>query len=78
MQALLAGGLLLVLGLLPESPFTMILDSLAPSGEIADWLGVVNWFVPIYSFVAILEVWLAAVAVYYVYQAVLRWLGAIE
>lgn len=77
MEALLTGGLLLVLGLLPESPFSM-LDSLVPTGEIAEWLGFVNWFVPIYSFVAILEVWLAAVAVYYAYQLVLRWLGAIE
>ena len=30
------------------------------------------------SFVAILEAWLSCVAVYYVYQVVLRWVKVIE
>lgn len=66
-----------ILALLPDSPFK-ILDSLDPTGQIAEWLGMVNWFVPIYTFVGILEGWLACIAVYYVYQVVLRWLHAIE
>ncbi len=77
MQALLAGGLLLVLSLLPECPFEMLYE-LGTNSMISEVLGMVNWFIPIYSFVAILEGWLAAVAVYYVYQVVLRWLKAIE
>ena len=74
---LLNKGLMAILALLPDSPFK-ILDDLSATGEIAKMLGYVNWFVPIYSFVGILEGWLVCVAVYYVYQAVLRWLGAIE
>ena len=77
MGDILSGGINAILSLLPDSPF-VILDKLAPTGEIAKWLGMVNWFVPIYSFVGILEGWLAGILIYYVYQVVLRWLGAIE
>ena len=38
----------------------------------------VNWFVPVNSFVSILETWLVAVGIYYVYQIVLRWIKVIE
>lgn len=77
MGDLIAGGLKAVLGFLPDSPFK-ILDSLDPTGQIAEWLGMVNWFIPIYSFVGILEGWLVCIGVYYIYQVVLRWLHAIE
>ncbi len=70
-------GLMAVLGFLPDSPFK-ILDDMTATGQIAEWLGYVNWFIPIYSFIGILEAWLACVAIYYVYQIVLRWLKAIE
>lgn len=74
---ILTGGLMAILSLLPDSPFK-ILDNLDPTGEIVKWLGMVNWFVPVYSFVGILEGWLVCIAVYYVYQVVLRWFRAIE
>lgn len=77
MGELISGGLKTLLGFLPDSPFK-ILDSLDATGQIADLLGKVNWFVPIYSFVGILEGWLGCIAIYYVYQVVLRWLHAIE
>lgn len=38
----------------------------------------VNWFIPIGTFVSILEGWLVCVAVYYAYQIVLRWIKVIE
>lgn len=65
-----------VIELFPESPFT-ILDELSNS-EVYEWLRMVNWFIPIGTFVAILESWLICVAVYYVYQIVLRWVKVIE
>lgn len=77
MGDILSGGVKAILSLLPDSPFN-ILDNLDPTGQIVEWLGFVNWFVPIYSFVGILEGWLLCVAIYYVYQIVLRWLNAIE
>ncbi len=74
---LIKGGLRAILALLPDSPFKL-LDDLTASGVIAEWLGYVNWFVPIYSFIGIFEGWLGCVAIYYVYQIILRWLRAVE
>lgn len=78
MGNLISGGLKAVLGFLPDSPFSGTLDSLAANTQVRQMLGMVNWFIPIYLFVPILTAWLAGVAVYYVYQIVLRWLRAIE
>lgn len=65
-----------VIELFPASPFT-ILDEL--SGSVAyEWLQFVNWFVPIGTFVGIFEAWLSGVAIYYIYQIVLRWIKVIE
>lgn len=74
---LLTNGLKAVLALLPDSPFSFLYE-LGTTSAISDVLGMVNWFIPIYSWVAILEGWLTCVAIYYVYQVVLRWLNAIE
>lgn len=65
-----------VIELFPASPFT-VLDELS-SSEVYEWLRMVNWFIPIGTFVSILEAWLTCVAVYYVYQIVLRWIKVIE
>ena len=65
-----------VVNLFPTSPF-VILDEMANS-EFYEWLQMMNWFIPVNSFVAILEAWLSCVAVYYVYQVVLRWVKVIE
>ena len=65
-----------IVELFPASPFT-VLDELGNS-EVYEWLRMVNWFVPIGTFVSILEAWLTCVAVYYAYQIVLRWIKVIE
>lgn len=65
-----------IINIFPTSPF-VILDELSNT-EIYDWIQMMNWFVPVSSFVAILEAWLSCVAVYYVYQIVLRWIKVIE
>lgn len=72
----LVGFAVSVVELFPASPFT-ILDELSNS-EVYEWLRMVNWFVPIGTFVGILEAWLTCVAAYYVYQIVLRWIKVIE
>ena len=65
-----------VVELFPESPF-VALDELSQS-EFYEWLQMLNWFIPVNTFVSILEGWLVAVGVYYVYQVVLRWVKVIE
>ncbi len=65
-----------IIEIFPTSPF-VILDELS-STEIYSWIQMLNWFIPVTSFVGILETWLSCVAVYYVYQVVLRWIKVIE
>lgn len=64
------------LSLLPSSPFAFLAD--LSNSAIYQWLGILNWFVPIAIFVAILESWCTAILIYYVIQIALRWAKAIE
>lgn len=65
-----------VINLFPGSPFLFI-QNLASDSAMSSILGMLNWFIPIYSFAAIMETWLAGIALYYVYQIVLRWIKAV-
>lgn len=62
------------ISLLPGSPFTAFINSI-PS---IPYLGYINYFVPISQMIAIGQAWLTAIGIFYLYQAVLRWLKAIE
>ena len=63
----------LIFSILPPSPFSVINNSV-----ISEYLPYINYFVPFSEIVVILQVWLVAVGVYYLYQIVLRWIKAIE
>lgn len=58
---------------LPPSPFKGFWNGLA-NNEVIQYM---NWFVPVGDFIAITAVWLAAIAVFYAWQVILRWLKAI-
>lgn len=64
-----------VVDILPASPFAYIAS--APE-EVISILQGINYFIPIYNFVAILQAWLIAVAVYYLYSVWARWAKAIQ
>ena len=64
------------LSILPDSPFIFLRDM--SNSPVAQWLGQLNWFIPINTFVAILQLWCTAILVYYVIQIALRWAKAIE
>lgn len=66
--------LAVVLVLLPKSPFVYI--QMIP--DVEKILGYVNYFVPIQSCLVIAEAWLSAVAVWYIYQAILRWVKIVS
>lgn len=66
--------LLAVLNLLPDSPF----EFLTKNAQIYNILRYVNWFLPVQQMIAVAEAWLAAVAVYFIYSIVLRWIKAVE
>lgn len=62
----------LILSLLPDSPFSVLNNS-----AVAEYLGYIAWIIPVSQMVVILEVWLAAIAIYYVQSILLRWVKAI-
>jgi hypothetical protein len=65
-----------ILGFLPDSPFLLLED--LSNTDFYTWIQFLNWFIPIGTFVSILEVWVAGICVYYVYQIALRWVKAIS
>lgn len=65
-----------ILMLLPTSPFVNIKSKLDPI--FLDILGYVNYYVPIGTILGIVSAWLACIAIYYLYQLVLRTIKAVE
>ena len=63
-----------VIAFLPESPFQAMIGTIS---EIP-FLQHLNWFFPVTECIAVLQVWLLAVAAYYIYSAILRWIKAIS
>ena len=70
---ILAQVLSWVVNLLPNSPFTAISNT-----PIAPYLGFINWFIPFDFVITTLTLWLSAIAIYYVYSVILRWVKAVE
>lgn len=62
-----------VVNLLPDSPFSIIQAS-----GFGSLLSDINYFIPIYEFLAIGQAWLICVGVYYLYSVIARWVKAIE
>ena len=63
----------LVLAFLPSSPFQTVINSFSN----VPYLEFLNWFFPVTECIAVLEVWLAAIVIYYMYSAIMRWIKII-
>ena len=63
-----------VLSLFPLSPFREVIQEL---GSLP-YLGYINWFVPVGDFVKIGTVWLTAIAAYYAWSIIARWIKLIS
>lgn len=74
MKNLLDKFLQAVLSLFPLSPFQEVIQEL---GSLP-YLGYINWFVPIGDFVKIGTVWLTAIAAYYAWSIIARWIKLIS
>lgn len=74
MKNLLDKFLQAVLSLFPLSPFREVIEELGG----LPYLGYINWFVPIGDFVKIGTVWLAAIAAYYAWSIIARWIKLIS
>lgn len=59
-----------IIGFLPGSPFKSIISSLGSIPYMAEF----NWFFPVHECVIVIEVWLTAVALYYMYSAIMRFI----
>lgn len=63
----------LLYSFLPDSPFVIVSGS-----GFGDLISKINYFIPIYEFLAIMETWLVAIAIFYVYSMFARWIKAVE
>lgn len=59
-----------IIGFLPGSPFKQVMQYF--SG--IPYLKYLNWFLPITEMLAVLQAWLAVVAIYYTYSAIMRFI----
>lgn len=64
----------LVLSLLPQSPFNAFVTYFAQ----IPFIGFINFFLPVAEMLAVLEVWLVAVAVIYSILYILNHVGALK
>lgn len=59
--------------LLPPSPFRAIETSV-----VAPYLGGLNYVLPISEVLAVMQLWLVSIGIYYTYMMILRWIKAVE
>ena len=62
-----------IIALLPASPFNALSNA-----DVSGYMGWLNWLVPVGQMVSVLELWGAAIAVYYIYVVILRWIKAVQ
>lgn len=62
-----------ILFMLPDSPFKLLSKS-----PISQYLGYINFFVPVDFILSILGAWISAIAIYYGYKIILAWIKAIN
>lgn len=74
MKEILDKFLALIVSLLLLSPFAAYIDSL----EQVPYLGYLNWFVPVGTCLKIGAAWLSAIALFYLYSVIARWIKLIE
>ncbi len=61
-----------LVSVLPTSPFQQFIPSLSAMQTGLHWL---NWFVPFGSMLAIMAVWLVAIALFYLWKSLAHWIG---
>lgn len=64
-----------LVNILPLSPFQPFIQQF--KGNIP-FVGYLNWLIPVKSMMVIAGAWLAAIALFYIYSAILRWVKAID
>lgn len=62
-----------ILNFLPGSPFHAFLESMSSIPFLAE----LNWFFPVTEAIIVLETWLAAIAIFYLYRAIMSYIHLI-
>lgn len=62
-----------ILGFLPGSPFRAFVNAIGAIPYLEEF----NWFFPVSECITVLETWLIAVAIYYTYSAIMRFIRVI-
>lgn len=62
-----------LMSLLPTSPFRSFIDNWIPN----QYLGWLNWFIPVGQILSILALWLGAITLFYIYSIAMRWIKMI-
>lgn len=62
---------------LPISPFQRFIASWDGLTTIRQYLGYLNWFIPLSTIIDIMAIWLGAIAVFYMVMAILRWIRVV-
>lgn len=63
-----------IFSFLPKSPFTGVMEYI----EEIPYLKYICYFVPVADILSITTVWISAIAVFYIYQILLRWIKAVS
>jgi hypothetical protein len=62
-----------IISVLPVSPFAPFLTMF----KDLPFLGYLNWFIPVGTIVKVGLAWLAAIALFYIYSIIMRWVKMI-
>lgn len=68
----LSGIISVLVSVLPQDPFIDSINSL--SSNLGEYIGYLNYFIPIGKMCDILGLWIVAVGGWYVYRALASWL----
>lgn len=60
---------------LPASPFSTFFANFETINH--EWLGWLNWIVPVNEILDVVAVWLIAIALFYIYSIAMRWIKMI-
>lgn len=58
-----------IIGALPKSPIVW----LECNPIVSEFMPYVNWFIPVYTFISMAELWVTACVAYYSIKLILRW-----
>lgn len=75
LQSIISGLLTFIVSVLPKDPFIGVISSIDKS--ISPYIGFLNWFVDFNFILKTLGIWLASIAVFYIWMTLGRWVKII-